>query len=182
MVDYELHEIYFWKARDLGLSEKWISKSLEARENTLPIQDDQVDGKNQDSSRNYAMTSIRRVPAFLNESPKSNSAPRLKEGDILLEVNGKVFSRFSDFMWVSCSSSLKLRLIPPFVEVRVLRNAQEIQLTLPVSEFDGEAHVNVISWAGAIIQKPHKCLSYIAKKIPRGCYVSLLYSGSPASR
>jgi S1-C subfamily serine protease len=68
------------------------------------------------------------------------------------------------------------------VTLRVLRDGTELEVTVPTSLLSGVFAPEVVQWAGALFQMPHRGILFHAKYIPRGVYTSLLYSGSPAQR
>jgi len=127
-------------------------------------------------SDRYSVPTVRRVPASNDVTDDSSN---LTEGDLILSVNDKVVTRMKDIMSVVDAAECQH---VENVNVIVLRDGHEKELTIPMKYLSGKVDVDVVMWAGAILQKPHKPIYFHIKKIPKGIYISLLYSGSPAQR
>ncbi|KAJ3160706.1 hypothetical protein HDU86_000465 [Geranomyces michiganensis] len=186
-VDAELTETYFWKARELGLSERWIHKITMARAEELgsdlqdtpaelqPVADTEIGGVV--GGDRYTVITVRRIPAI---SGTEDDELKLKEGDLILSTDGKpATSMRGELMSIIPGDQTQ----PPApVTAIVLREGEEIQLQLPRILLSGAPRVDAVQWGGAIFQMPHRSLFFHVKRVPKGCYISLLYSGTPAQR
>ncbi|RKP02502.1 hypothetical protein CXG81DRAFT_2194, partial [Caulochytrium protostelioides] len=68
------------------------------------------------------------------------------------------------------------------IQFHVLRNGKEVTISVPRVLLSGAPRVDIFQFGGAIIQQPHRSLAFSVKSVPKGMYISLLYSGSPAQR
>ncbi|TPX54249.1 hypothetical protein PhCBS80983_g05983 [Powellomyces hirtus] len=184
-VDVELTETYFWKARELGLSERWIHKITMARAEELgsdlqdtpadlqPLAETEIGGVV--GGDRYTVITVRRVPAIAGIQDDDT---KLKEGDLILAADGTPATSMRGPLMDIVTDTNE----PNPVELTILREGEEMQLTLPSILLSGAPAVDAVQWGGAIFQMPHRSLFFHVKRIPRGCYISLLYSGSPAQR
>jgi hypothetical protein len=63
----------------------------------------------------------------------------------------------------------------------VVRNGKEVELKVPITEYNGQETVEIIGWQGMIIQKAFAAAKEQSQKsLPEGVYVSFCYFGSPA--
>jgi hypothetical protein len=95
----------------------------------------------------------------------------LREGDIMLAINGKVLTRISELDVMHESEEL---------QVTIVRNKEEIILTVPTVSTDDLDTDRVVMWCGAILHKPHHAVRQQIKKIHSGVYVAGRVQGSPA--
>ncbi|KAI8146771.1 trypsin-like cysteine/serine peptidase domain-containing protein [Fennellomyces sp. T-0311] len=149
-------DVEFWTmriaaARTLGLTDEWVKKVEQSG-----------------STRHTLLY----VLSILDE--RSPSAKALNVGDVVLTVNGHLVTRMSDLMCVHDSEK-------DSVEMVVLRNGQEVQVTVPTSEFSDYETTRVVGWQGALIQRPYKAVLEQVRNVPEGVYVSCTLYGSPAS-
>lgn len=110
------------------------------------------------------------VSSTVGGSPASSF---LRSGDILLSIDGKLVSTFRDVERASQR---------PEVSVTVYRDGRELTQTIATVALDGSGIDRVVSWAGALLQEPHRPLAVQRGIAPRGIYVSYFNFGSPASR
>jgi S1-C subfamily serine protease len=136
-------------ARELGLDAAWVSR-LEA-----------VGG-----ARRQAL-SITRVVAG------SPAASVLREGDLLLAVNGQPVSR---------PRAVELLCHVPSVTVTVLRDGRESSFEVATAPLRGRNIDRVMLWAGAVLHKPHRAMSWQRGIPPEGVFVAYFAYGSPATR
>ncbi|KXS21250.1 hypothetical protein M427DRAFT_51499 [Gonapodya prolifera JEL478] len=229
VVDVELTESYFWKARELGLGEEWITRMMKARSRTariagrpvtasmddvgsledidaiadrdVPLEEEDeamVDEESTDDPNNlpsgpsrYSFVTVRRVPArvvtntnhYVGDYSETTS---LREGDLILTINGRLVTRMRDLSQLISSPQDLTGVLaeggPKSVTLHVLREGKEVDVVIPTRLLSGLPRVRVVHWAGAIFQMPHRPITFQVKQIPQGVYVSLLYSGSPAQR
>ncbi|KAJ3363947.1 serine protease [Allomyces javanicus] len=161
-LDVELNEVHYWKARDCGLGSTWIRRIHAARPDA------------------YAVLAVRRVASG------TATAAALREMDLVLAVDGRVVASFDDVQ----------RLVVPGgdagdARLLVFRDGQEVEVTVPWIDFTmhpngmhraGPAPKRAVVWAGAAFQAPPRALTLTVKRVPRGVYVAVLYTGAPAHR
>jgi len=137
-------------ARRLGLSDAWLRK-LE-----------------------LASPNQRQVLSIVRLVGGSPAVGRLKQGDILLAVDGKVLTRFRE---VELAVADK-----PEVSVTVWRDGEEQLIVLPTATLSGNDIDRIVMWAGATLQAPHRAMLAQRGIPPVGVYVGYFAYGSPATR
>jgi S1-C subfamily serine protease len=103
----------------------------------------------------------------------SSASRFFRSGDILLRIDGALANTFRQ---------VENATQKPTVEVTVLRNGQEVSGTVATATLDGIGIERVVSWAGALVQAPHRELAVQRGVGLAGVYVSFFNFGSPASR
>jgi S1-C subfamily serine protease len=103
----------------------------------------------------------------------SPAARFVRSGDILLSIDGELVNTFRQAERASQR---------PTVEVTVLRDGREVTGRVGTVVLDGLGLERVVSWAGALIQAPHRELAVQRGVGSGGVYVSFFNFGSPASR
>ncbi len=136
-------------ARNMGVGEEWIGK-LE---------------KNDPLHRRAL--SITRIVAG------TPAAKLLKNGDIILAVDGKVVSSFR---------ALEKSVQKPQVTVTVWRDGEAQDIKIGTAALDGRGIDRAVSWAGALLQDPHRAMAAQRGIEPNGVYVAFFSYGSPATR
>ena len=95
----------------------------------------------------------------------------LSEGDVLLTLNGKMITRAPDLDVMYHNDSL---------DGIVLRERQELHLTIPtVSTADLETD-RIVFFSGAVLQRPHHAVRQQISKVHSEVYISSRAHGSPA--
>lgn len=151
-----------FKALDV---EFWTMRIAAAR--TLGLSDEWVKRIEKSGSTRHTLLYVLNI---LDE--RSPSAKVLKVGDIVLSMNGQLVTRMSDLRNIKEGDN---------VDMIILRNGQEVQVTVPLSEFSDYETTRVIGWQGALIQRPYKAVLEQVRNVPEGVYVSCTLYGSPAS-
>ncbi|KAJ8325914.1 hypothetical protein O5D80_005558 [Batrachochytrium dendrobatidis] len=134
-------------ARIMGLTDAWVKR----------IESSHL------SRRNVIV--IRRVTSGTTASDLVNA------GDIILSVNGKPATQFSDITSHYDQSHLELAL---------LRDGKEMHVNTPLSTMLVSGTERVVGWAGAIFQMPHKAVYQQLNHVPSGVLCSVVYDGSPS--
>jgi S1-C subfamily serine protease len=119
---------------------------------------------------NPAKREVLTVATVVADSP---AAGFLRSGDILLSIDGTLANTFRQAERASQK---------PTVEVTVFRDGEEVTGRVGTVTIDGLGIERVISWAGALIQAPHRELAVQRGVGTGGVYVSFFNFGSPASR
>ena len=110
------------------------------------------------------------VATTVADSPASRF---FRSGDILLSIDGDLVNTFRQVERASQQ---------PSVEITVLRGGREVTGRVGTVALDGLGLERVVSWAGALIQAPHRELAVQRGVGSGGVYVSFFNFGSPASR
>ena len=104
----------------------------------------------------------------------SDSFKKLKEGDLLLTINNEMVNDFS---------ALDTQLNSSSVDVSIWRDNKQIELQINTQKLSDTDTLEAITWAGALIQKPHRALATQHNiESSSGVYISRYWFGSPAQR
>ncbi|KAI8902963.1 hypothetical protein BC833DRAFT_571394 [Globomyces pollinis-pini] len=146
-LEAELTYIQIAQARVLGLSPEWVKRIEDV------------------NSKRRKVILLRRLTSGVA------SAELLKSGDMILSVNGKTCTAFSDITDL---------IYDQYLDLIILREGQELSLKVPLSCLESTSTERVVGWAGAIFQMPHKSVFQQLQKVPNGVMCSVLSNGSPA--
>lgn len=97
----------------------------------------------------------------------------LKNGDMVLAIDGEVVTSFRE---------LEHAVQKPEVVVTVWRNDEALEIPVQTAALDGKGIDRAISWAGALIQNPHRAMAAQRGVSTEGVYVAYFSYGSPATR
>jgi len=148
-LEVELEPLTIASARNRGLSDE-LARRLEAH----------------DPER-------RRVLSVSRLTAGAPTAALLREGDILLAIDGKPLTRFAEFERASQK---------PSVALSVLRDGESVDLQLPSRELLGVGTERAMLWAGAILQDPLREVATQRGFETVGVYNARYWYGSPADR
>jgi S1-C subfamily serine protease len=137
-------------AREIGLPDSWTARLAQHT-----------------PTRRQVLTVVRLVAG-------SAAARLLRQGDLLLAIDGQVVTRFREVERAAADREL--------VHVTVWRGQQEQTLDVPTAELSGRDVERLVQWAGATLQTPHRAMSAQRSIPPRGVYVAYFAYGSPATR
>ena len=101
------------------------------------------------------------------------AAKLLKNGDIVLAIDGDVVTSYR---------ALENAVQKPEVLVTVWRNDRVRELSVETAELSGRGIDRAISWAGALLQDPHRAMAAQRGIATDGVYVAYFSYGSPATR
>jgi S1-C subfamily serine protease len=121
-------------------------------------------------AHNPAKREVLTVSTTVADSP---AAEFFRAGDILLSIDGQLANTFGQAERASQR---------PTVEVTVFRDGREVTGRVGTVVLDGLGIERVVSWAGALVQAPHRELAVQRGVGSGGVYVSFFNFGSPASR
>ena len=147
-LDVELSALTIAQARKLGLKNRWL-KIYQKK-----------------SKKRQVLAISRRVAG-------SDAYIKLKEGDLLLAVDGKAVYNYRDVERATQKEK---------VELTIMRSEKIEHVMLNTSDLSGQGTEKIVQWAGALIQAPHRAIASQRGIAPEGVYVSFAWRGSPASR
>ena len=101
------------------------------------------------------------------------AADVLKNGDMILAVDGQVVTTFRE---------LERAVQKQEVDLTVWRDGAALALKTGTVALDGEGITRAISWAGALLQDPHRAMAAQRGIERTGVYVAFFSYGSPATR
>ncbi|MEE2665429.1 MAG: trypsin-like peptidase domain-containing protein [Myxococcota bacterium] len=155
--------------RDVG----WRSLGFELA--ALPL----ADGRERGLPEEYALRLERRDPrerrvlSVVRIAAQSPAASVLREGDLIVTVDGELVTRFREIERAAQAEQLTLG---------VVRDGRLSEFVIEPSELSGRGTQRALLWAGALLQEPHLPIA-IDQQLPRdGVYVAWLWFGSPANR
>ncbi|MCP4037457.1 MAG: PDZ domain-containing protein [bacterium] len=145
----ELRPLNISDARDRGLSDA-RAKRVEANDSSSP-----------------------RLLSVVRLSYDSPAKDLVKEGDLLLEVEGELVTDFAHIERACQAKSVKLL---------VLRDGEEREFEVPTRLLEGRGTERALLWGGTLLQRPPPPVA-TQRKLPRlGVYVARFWYGSPANR
>jgi S1-C subfamily serine protease len=97
----------------------------------------------------------------------------LKNGDMVLAIDGKVVTSYR---------ALEEAVQKPEVVVTVWRNDAVHEIPVQTAALDGLGIDRAISWAGALLQNPHRAMAAQRGVDTEGVYVAYFSYGSPSTR
>ncbi len=148
-LEAEFSYLPLFAARKLGLDDEWLSK-LE-----------------QHNRHGRRALSVSRLVAG------TPAAKALRNGDMLLAVDGKTVTTFRE---------LERAVQKPDLRLTVWRDGSPLEIDTKTVALDGRSLDRVVSWAGALLQDPHREMAAQRGIEPYGVYVAFFSYGSPATR
>jgi S1-C subfamily serine protease len=148
-LEVEFEAIPIAQARKLGLPDDWVQR----------LEDE--------SGAHRQVLSVSRVVAG------SPAADKLREGDLLLAVNGRTVSRFR---------AVELATQSQTVRVTILRDGKESSFDVGTAPLSGHDIDRLFVWAGAVLHAPHRAMSAQRGIPPEGVFVAYFSYGSPSTR
>jgi len=115
----------------------------------------------------------RRVLSITRLVAGTPAARLLENGDIVMAVDGRAVTSFR---------SLEKAVQKPKVTVTVWRNGAARDVDIETAALDGSGIDRAVSWAGALLQDPHRAMAAQRGIEPHGVYVAFFSYGSPATR
>jgi len=115
----------------------------------------------------------RQVLAVSRRVGGSDAEKLLHEGDLILAIDGEIVRNYRD---------VEKAIQKEVVTLSINRLGKELEIKVKTRLMNGVGTQNILQWAGALIQTPHRELSLQRGIKPRGVYVSYVFHGSPANR
>jgi S1-C subfamily serine protease len=103
----------------------------------------------------------------------TDASDQLRNGDMVLAIDGNVVTSFR---------GLEKATQKPQVTVTVWQNGSVKEIEIETAALDGRGIDRAISWAGALLQDPHRAMAAQRGIDPHGVYVAFFSYGSPATR
>ena len=103
----------------------------------------------------------------------TDASRQLRNGDMVLAIDGNVVTSFRD---------LEKAVQKPQVTVTVWRNDAARELRIETASLNGRGIDRAVSWAGSLLQDPHRAMAAQRGIDPYGVYVAFFSYGSPATR
>ena len=110
------------------------------------------------------------ITRLVADTPAAGS---LKNGDMVLAIDGKVVTSYRD---------LEKAVQKPQVRVTVWRNDTVLDIDIDTVALSGKGIDKAASWAGALLQNPHRAMAAQRGVSTEGIYVAYFSYGSPATR
>lgn len=145
ILNMETHIIQMSEARIRGVSQDWIERI-----------------ETEDPER-HQIFMVRKVDA--------NHTGGLKDGDIILTLNGRLVTRTTDFDVMYNNETL---------EAVIVRNEEVMTLQVPTVPTEELETDRAVIFCGAILHRPHHAVRQQISKIHSDIYVSARMPGSPA--
>ena len=101
------------------------------------------------------------------------AAKSLKNGDMVLAIDGNVVTSYR---------ALEKAVQKPEVVVTIWRNGDVQDVSIQTAALSGRGIERAISWAGALLQDPHRAMAAQRGIATDGVYVAYFSYGSPATR
>jgi S1-C subfamily serine protease len=101
------------------------------------------------------------------------AAKKLRNGDMILAVDGKVVTSYR---------AIEKAVQKPQVNVTIWRDGKAADVVIETAVLDGRGIDRAVSWAGALLQDPHRAMAAQRGIEPFGVYVAFFSYGSPATR
>ena len=101
------------------------------------------------------------------------AARQLKNGDMVLAIDDKIVTSYRE---------LENAVQKPNVKVTVWRNGETLEIDLDTVALTGRGIDKAASWAGALLQDPHRAMAAQRGVTRDGVYVAYFSYGSPATR
>jgi S1-C subfamily serine protease len=103
----------------------------------------------------------------------SPAAKFLRNGDMLLSIDGQLVSSYRE---------LERAVQKPRVNATVWRDGEAKTFAIDTVALSGSGIDHAVSWAGALLQDPHRAMAVQRGIEPTGVYVAYFSYGSPATR
>lgn len=91
---------------------------------------------------------------------KTDASAKLKTGDLLLAVNGKLMTNFrytiSFSFLITIRDVEKATINESKVELTILRKQKEEKIVVETTLLNGEGTNKVVCWGGALLQNTHR--------------------------
>ena len=156
ILEVELYSTILSKARSFGLSEKWITELVK-----------------KDPVRQQVLQ-VKRCFAG------SQAECMLKQGDMLLSIDGQPVTNFLDVE----NACRLLDIEEANLRMTIFRQGLELDVLVGTDVRNGFGTTHMVNWCGSLLQEPHsavRSLGFLSEE-GHGVYVARRMSGSPIHR
>jgi len=115
----------------------------------------------------------RRVLSVSRMVAGSPAAEKLRNGDMILAIDDQLVTTFRE---------LERSVQKPEVVVTIWRDGEQEEFEIETVALDGQGIQRAVSWAGALLQDPHRAMAAQRGISPYGVYIAFFSYGSPATR
>ncbi|MFT4623031.1 MAG: S1-C subfamily serine protease [Myxococcota bacterium] len=148
-------------------------RSLGVEVHPLPLPDARDRGLADIRVRSRVGAGTREVMEVRRVHGGSPAARRVRDTDLLLEIDGVPVTRMADLEALHDRQSAHLTL---------LRDGEELEVDVPTVALDGTGTHRVLQWAGMILHESHYDVRAQKGVDPSGVYTAWLWYGTPAQR
>ncbi|KAJ2781254.1 hypothetical protein GGI15_003270 [Coemansia interrupta] len=152
VLDVEYKVISPLEAKALGVNQQYIEQKINSN----------------GSSNNRSIYAVKRIL-----QKKDDSVASLQVGDVILKIGDKAVTHLSQLLCFYNQSS---------VELTIVRNQQEIKLTIPLAILPKTSTRRVINWAGIYMQEPWLPIYQKSANVPSKVFSFVENNGSPVYR
>ena len=152
ILNMESYVVQMSQVRIMGVAEEWIQRVAEA------------------NPSRHQLFMVRKIDCAASNA-EDGKGDSLAEGDIILTLNGQLITRVSEF---------DIMYDQEYLDARVVRNGQEIQLRIPTIPTSDIETTRAVIFCGAVLQRPHHAVRQQISKLHSEIYVSARSRGSPA--
>jgi S1-C subfamily serine protease len=149
MLSVEFNAIQMSQARIMGVSEEWIKKVAD------------------DNSSHHQLFMVRKRTFERDQDTEAG----LKEGDVVLTLNGKIITRVSE---------LDVMYDHDVLDAVIVRDCEEMHIQVPTVSAQNIETDRAVSFCGAVLQRPHLAVRQQISKLHSEVYVSARSRGSPS--
>lgn len=155
-------EVPTWRSLGAELSAMSLSRVRD-----LGLPDDRVEALRAHSPREPQALVVNRI------TPGTPGGELLREGDVIVEVNGAVATRHRELELASQAET---------VELLVMRMGALVPLSVPTVARGSDGVDRVLLWSGALLHSLPEAARTQRQVLPEGVYVATTWYGSPAGR
>lgn len=142
ILNMESYVVQMSQVRVMGVSEEWIEKVSKA------------------NPARHQLFMVRKI----DSAPLgTNDKQSLKEGDIILTLNGKL---------ITCVTEFDIMYDKEYLEALVVREGKEMTLRIPTVHTEDLETDRAVIFCGAVLQKPHHAVRQQISKLHSEIYVS----------
>ena len=152
ILNVETQTMQMSQVRIMGVADHWI---------------DEVAQANRSRHQLFMVRKIDCAP------PTGRDSQSLKEGDIILTLNGKLITRVTE---------LSVMYDNDFLDALVVRDGEELSLKVPTIPTEDLETDRAVIFCGAVLHRPHHAVRQLISKLHSEVYISARTFGSPASQ
>ncbi len=152
ILNVETNTILMSQVRIMGVSEHWISKVAES------------------NPTRHQLFMVRKIDCT---PPSGKDSQSLKEGDIILTLNGQLITRISE---------LDIMYDNEYLDALIVREGKEMILKVPTIPTEDLETDRAVVFCGAVLHRPHHAVRQQVSKLHSEVYVAARSRGSPSNQ